>query len=73
MSTPLKSKAFAVSQKWVDSFNEYTTNMQQLHKILSQCLQDDLKEGAEKPLTKEDLKEYAGLYQVAEAMKPKPI
>lgn len=73
MATPLKSRAFAVSQKWVDSFIMYLENLQQFHQILSKCLQDDLREGAAKPLTNEDLKEYAGLYQVAESLKPWPI
>ena len=36
-------------------------------------MQDDLKDGADKPLTKEDLKQYAGLYQVAESLKPQAI
>lgn len=73
MSKPLKSKAFAVSNKWVDSFNIYLDNMQQFQQILSKCLQDDLKDGADKPLTNEDLKQYAGLYQVAESLKPQAI
>ena len=56
MQAPLKSKAFAVSQKWVESFNMYLLNLQQFHQILNKCLKDDLKEGAHKQLLNEDIK-----------------
>lgn len=40
---------------------------------MNKCLQDDLKEGAEKPLSKEDISQYTALYQVAESQKPQSI
>ena len=51
----------------------YLINLQQFHQQLNKCLQDDLKDGSQKSLTNEEVKQYLGLYQVTESLKPQPI